>query len=76
MKGTYLSDLTLLAKAERKVAVHADRACGRLNRMEDLDEEQRSEMYAILQALKHDAQTDAQALDLLLGSHSQESANA
>jgi len=76
MKGTYLSDLTLLAKAERKVAMRVDRACGRLNRMEELDEERRSEMYAILQALKHDAQTDAQVLDVLLGSHSQESANA
>ena len=66
MGGTYQSDLRFLVKTERQVAARVDGLWGRLNRIEDLDEDQRSEAYAILQALKHDGQLGIETLKLLL----------
>ena len=66
MKGTYLSDLEVLVKTERTVATQVDSLFRRLNRVEEIDEEQRSEMYAILHALKHDAQSGVEAFGALL----------
>jgi hypothetical protein len=65
MEGTYQSDLKLLVKAERQVADRVDGLCARLHRVE-LDEERLSEMYTILQALKHECQFNVAAYDALL----------
>ena len=65
MKGTYQSDLKLLVKTERQVADRLDTLCARLKRLE-LDEERLSEMYSILQALKHECQFNVTAMDALL----------
>jgi len=75
MNGTYHSDLKVLVKAERKVAARMNTLCGRLNRIDELDEEQRSEMYTILQALKHDEQFHLEALDALLAAQAREAAD-
>ena len=66
MKGTYQSDLKVLVKGERQVADCVDRICGRINRLDGVDEERRSEMYTILQALKHECQSNLTAIDALL----------
>ena len=66
MKGTYQVDLSILVKAERQLADRVDRLCLRLNRLDGMDEDRRSEMYAILQALKHESQFSLTAFDALL----------
>jgi hypothetical protein len=65
MKGTYQSDLRLLVKTERQIAVRVEGLCARLNRLE-LDEERLSEMYTIVQALKHESQFNVSTIDALL----------
>ena len=75
MGGTYQSDLRLLVKTERELAARVDGLCGRLNRIEDLDEDERSEAYAILQALRHDGQSGLETLQLLIARAGEETAN-
>ncbi len=55
MDGTYVSDMKCLVKNAMNLAERADTLCGQLNRTDDFDEEQRAEMYAILQAIGRDA---------------------
>jgi hypothetical protein len=66
MNGTYQSDLQVLVKNERQVADRVENICARLHRVE-LDEERLSEMYTILQALKHEGEFDLAAFDEMLG---------
>jgi hypothetical protein len=75
MKGTYQSDLKVLVKTELKLAETADSLCRRLNRIEEIGEEDRSELYSILAALKHEAQDDIAALQMLLAATGREAAN-
>ncbi len=56
MSGTYQSDLKLWLKRERVLASRLDGLCGRVNRLEDLDEESRAELYTILRALERGAE--------------------
>lgn len=63
MNGSYESDLTVWVKKRRKLAQQADQLCSQLNRMEDFDEEQRAEMYTILQAIRRGGDD----LEFLLG---------
>lgn len=66
MNGSYQTDLKCLAKTAMQVAEQTGRVCDKLNRLDEFDEEQRAEMYAILQALKREATDDADALQGLL----------
>ena len=75
MEGTYQSDLKVFAKAEVQLAERVDGLCRRLDRIEDIGEEDRSELYCILKAIKHDAQSDAATVNELLGLTGQEAAN-
>jgi len=62
MSGTYQSDLKLWLKRERVLASRLDGLCGRVNRIEGLDEESRAELYTILRALKHGAEFEQATL--------------
>ncbi len=75
MKGTYQSDLRLLVKTERQVADQVEHICARLNRLDGLDEERLSEIYTILQALKHESQSNVQAYDAMLEENQQGAAH-
>jgi len=66
MSGSYQTDLKCLAKSAMQLAERTGQLCGRLNRLDEFDEEQRAEMYAILQALKREASDDLDALQVLI----------
>ena len=67
MDGTYVSDMKCLVKNAMHLAEQADHLCEQLNRIDDFDEEQRAEMYAILQAIGRDAGIEAATLKSIMG---------
>ena len=62
----YQTDLHRLAQTERQLATRVQRICDQLNRMDGFDEEQRAELYTILQALKHESQFSAEQIESLV----------
>ena len=66
MNGSYQTDLKCLTKSAMQLAERTGQLCGRLNRLDEFDEEQRAEMYTILRALEREAAGDVDALQGLL----------
>lgn len=56
-----------LAELEKGLLLHVEAAEGELQRAEDLDEEQRAEIHAILQALRRDGEDHATIIQSLGG---------
>jgi len=56
-QGVYVSDVSGMADRENQVAAALLAADDQIAHAESLDTEQRSEIYAILEAMKSDAQT-------------------
>lgn len=77
MNGNDQTDLVALIDRERQLAAALDQARHRLGRLDDeVDEEDRAEMYAILQALHHDVQFSGECLAALLSSREGEAPRA
>lgn len=68
----YQTDLHHLAQTERQLAARVQGLCDRLNRMDGFDEEQRAELYTILQALKHESQFSAEQIESLMSGEEKE----
>lgn len=76
MNAIYQSDLRDLLQSESQLAARIDALYKRLDRIDCLDEEQRAELYSILQALKHDSQSTGELLAGLSARMGQETADA
>ena len=66
MDGTYQSDLECLVKNAMHLAEQTVSLCGRLDRLDEFDEEQRGEMYAILRAMERESNDDIGTLKAML----------
>jgi hypothetical protein len=66
-KGYTPGEWAHLAELEKGLLLQIDAAELELQRIECLDQEQRAEIHAILQALKHDSQTHASMIASLGG---------
>ena len=74
--GQDLGQLKKVAELETSLLVCVEAAVGELQRIECLDEEQRAEIHAILDAMKHDGLSHVAAIHALAEGPSQETYNA
>ncbi len=58
-----------VSEIEQAFLSHVNAAVGDLQRIECLEEEQRAEIHAILEALKHDGESHAGSLQQLMGEY-------
>jgi len=65
-----------MAELESALLARLDAAADDLQRVECLDDEQRAEIHAILEAMKHDAVSHAAAVKALAGGAGQEACHA
>jgi len=71
-----LGQLQQAAKREKALLSEIDAAAADLQRADCLDEEQRAEVHAILEAMKHDTQSHAETMQLLADRSGQEGLRA
>lgn len=67
MDGSYQSDLECVVKNAMHLAERTVSLWGRLDRLDEFDEEQRAEMYAILRAMERESNDDIGTLKAMLG---------
>jgi hypothetical protein len=72
MDGSYQSDLECLVKHAMHLAERTVSLCGRLDRLNEFDEEQRAEMYAILRAMQRESNDDIGTLKAMLAGQARE----
>ena len=66
-QGLTSAEWDRLAELEKGLLQHLEAAEGELQRAEDLDEEQRAEIHAILQALRRDGEDQTAIIRSLCG---------
>ncbi|HET6430101.1 MAG TPA: hypothetical protein VM389_15165 [Phycisphaerae bacterium] len=66
------ADWQRLGKLQTDIQVRVRAAVGELGRMECLDEEERAEIHAILEAIRHDSESHAR----IIGTYISEAPNA
>ncbi len=72
-EGNYISEI---ADIESKLAIDVGKAAEEVAHVECFDDEQRSEVYAILQTLKSDCETHRRAAELLADKLTREGGDA
>ena len=74
--GQYLGQLERVAELEASLLVCVEAAVDELRHIECLDEEQRAEIHAILDAMKHDGHSHVAIIHALAEGPSRESYHA
>ena len=76
VSGQGLSRLDKAAELEASLLVHIEASADELRHIECLDEEQRAEIHAILEAMKHDGLSHVAVIQALAGGWTQEACHA
>ncbi len=76
VSGRGCDRLEKVAKLEASLLGRIEDAADELRHIECLDEEQRAEIHAILEAMKHDGQSHASAIRAMADGSAQEACNA